>query len=194
MFEKEAEKIAERKISNFIPQQWGVSLIRTEPTWETVEGAPHFYLNSLAKMWQEGAEFGYNKVKKELEEEKKLNAEIKARFVKCNTCTDDMKSKCLMFTENLCEGERCEELIDIVSLVNKSDLERKIEALEKANEWHYVKDGDLPKENQLVLLYRENLNGANVALTYWYKSYVKDKVIAWKEIVLPELEENEKIK
>lgn len=55
----------------------------------------------------------------------------------------------------------------------------------KANEWHYVKDGDLPKENQLVLLYRENPNGANVALTYWYKSYVKDKVIAWKEIVLP---------
>ena len=62
MFEKEAEKIAERKISNFIPQQWGVSLIRKELTWETVEGAPHFYLNSLAKMWQEGAEFGYNKV------------------------------------------------------------------------------------------------------------------------------------
>ncbi len=55
----------------------------------------------------------------------------------------------------------------------------------KANEWHYVKDGNLPKENQLVLLYRENKNGANIALTYWYKSYVKDKVIAWKEIVLP---------
>ena len=55
----------------------------------------------------------------------------------------------------------------------------------KANEWHYVKDGDLPKENQLVLLYRENSNGANIALTYWYKSYVKDKVIAWKEIALP---------
>ena len=55
----------------------------------------------------------------------------------------------------------------------------------KANEWHYVKDRDLPKENQLVLLYRENPNGANVALAYWCKSYVNDKVIAWKEIVLP---------
>ena len=55
----------------------------------------------------------------------------------------------------------------------------------KANEWHYVKDEDLPKENQLVLLYRENPNGANVALAYWCKSYVNDKVIAWKEIVLP---------
>ena len=68
MFEKEAEERAERKISNFIPQQWGVSLIRTEQTYETVEGAPHFYLRSLAKMWKEGAEYGYNKAKIEVEE------------------------------------------------------------------------------------------------------------------------------
>lgn len=66
MFEKEAEERAERKISNFIPQQWGVSLIRTEQTYETVEGAPHFYLRSLAKMWKDGAEFGYNKALKEI--------------------------------------------------------------------------------------------------------------------------------
>ena len=32
-------------------------------------------------------------LKKELEQEKKLNVEIKARFVKCNTCTPDMKEK-----------------------------------------------------------------------------------------------------
>jgi hypothetical protein len=55
----------------------------------------------------------------------------------------------------------------------------------KANEWHFTKDGDYPKEYQLVLLYRENPNGANLALSYWYKSYVNDKVIAWKEIVPP---------
>ena len=61
---------------------------------------------------------------KELETEKQLNAEIKARFVKCNTCTDVMKSKCLMFSENLCQGERCEELVDLISLLNKSDLEK----------------------------------------------------------------------
>lgn len=70
-------------------------------------------------------------LEKELEVEKKLNAEIKARFVKCNTCTDDMKSKCLMFSENLCEGERCEELVDLMSLVSKSELE---ENLTKAKE------------------------------------------------------------
>lgn len=54
----------------------------------------------------------------QLAAERKTNAEIKARFVKCNTCTDDMKGKCLMFSENLCQGERCEEMIDLMSLIN----------------------------------------------------------------------------
>ena len=70
-------------------------------------------------------------LKKELEHERKLNAEIKARFVKCNTCTPDMKDKCLMFNENLCEGERCEELVDLMSLVEKRDHDDK---LDKARE------------------------------------------------------------
>ena len=65
-------------------------------------------------------------LQKELEKERNLNAEIKARFVKCNTCTDEMKSKCLMFNENLCEGERCEELVDLMSLVEKRDSDDKI--------------------------------------------------------------------
>lgn len=57
----------------------------------------------------------------ELEKERNLNKEIKARFVKCNTCTEDMKSKCLMFSENLCGGERCEELVDLMALVEERD-------------------------------------------------------------------------
>lgn len=65
-------------------------------------------------------------LQKELEKERSLNAEIKARFVKCNTCTDEMKNKCLMFNENLCEGERCEELVDLMSLVEKRDNDDKI--------------------------------------------------------------------
>lgn len=78
---------------------------------------------------------GFEIICKELEAEKKLNAEIKARFVKCNTCTDDMKSKCLMFSENLCQGERCEELVDLMSLINKSDLEKEnAELKEKLSE------------------------------------------------------------
>ena len=61
MFENEAKEKAKRKIYNFIVSDWGVSQIRTEQTCETVEGIPHFYQYSLEKMWQEGAEYGYNK-------------------------------------------------------------------------------------------------------------------------------------
>lgn len=78
-------------------------------------------------------------LEKELEKEKKLNAEIKARFVKCNTCTPDMKEKCLMFNENLCEGERCEELVDLMSLVEKRDhddkLDKATQLLKRFVEW-----------------------------------------------------------
>jgi hypothetical protein len=31
-----------------------------------------------------------------------------------------------MFTENLCEGERCEELVDLMSLVEKKDSDDKM--------------------------------------------------------------------
>ena len=73
----------------------------------------------------------YATLEAELETEKKLNAEIKARFVKCNTCTTDMKEKCLMFNESLCEGERCEELVDLMALVDKRNSDDK---LDKAKE------------------------------------------------------------
>ena len=78
-----------------------------------------------------GALEATQKLQKELETERKLNAEIKARFVKCNTCTDDMKSKCLMFSENLCGGERCEELVDLMDLVSKNECTQKIEHAKK---------------------------------------------------------------
>ena len=62
---------------------------------------------------------------------------------------------------------------------------------QKEHEWHYVKDGKYPKEKQLVMVYRINPLGANIAITNWYDSYKDTRVIAWKEIVLPELKENE---
>ena len=61
MFENEAREKVKRKIYNFIVSDLGVSQIITGQTCETVEGMPHFYQYSLEKMWQEGAEFGYNK-------------------------------------------------------------------------------------------------------------------------------------
>ena len=68
----------------------------------------------------------------QLERERELNKEIKARFVKCNTCTEEMKSKCLMFSENLCNGERCEELVDLMSLVDKKEADDKAKSIIKS--------------------------------------------------------------
>ena len=60
----------------------------------------------------------------------------------------------------------------------------------KANEWHFVKDGDLPKHevNVLVLYNVQCIDIAHYNYDYkeWHfiDSIVRD-VIAWKEIVLP---------
>ena len=75
----------------------------------------------------------------------------------------------------------------------------------KANEWHYVKDGDLPKETGLLmsktLLLVTKMKGSDclsLALgeynfstqEFSYQHIVGlTDVIAWKEIVLPELKE-----
>ena len=153
MFEKEAEERAERKISNFIPQQWGVILIRTEQTYETVEGAPHFYLRSLAKMWKEGAEYGYNKAKVEVEDG---------------------------YRESLCNSE-----------LNLASVTEQLEELEKANEWHYVKDGDLPKDEdwKWCVSYRGYYYIAKYEEMFgcWTNQEYSEVMqpYAWKEIVPP---------
>ena len=62
----------------------------------------------------------------------------------------------------------------------------------KANEWHYVKDGDLPEENQWVLVY----DGSYTVCNYhsntpiiWLDNYENEvyegSIIAWKEITPP---------
>ena len=77
----------------------------------------------------------------------------------------------------------------------------------KANEWHYVKDGDLPKETGLLmsktLLLVTKMKGSDclsLALgeynfstqEFSYQHIVGlTDVIAWKEIVLPEIKESE---
>ena len=71
----------------------------------------------------------------------------------------------------------------------------------KANEWHYVKDGDLPKNNTVVLVILKNKRVKistfmENKFTIWnndYDAYTKlYDVIAWKEITPPkEVKENE---
>ena len=60
----------------------------------------------------------------------------------------------------------------------------------KANEWHYVKDGDLKKKKKKVLVQLKDVE--EPILDYYRQdglwNYALEKeVIAWKEIVLPEL-------
>ena len=79
----------------------------------------------------------------------------------------------------------------------------------KANEWHYVKDGDYPKDNKPVLCILGDVDSDNCEVGYYndvgsgepwhFETYhLPDNdgdnawgVSAWKEIVLPELKESE---
>lgn len=69
----------------------------------------------------------------------------------------------------------------------------------KANEWHFVKDGDLPKDS-CVVYYKDSLGELSWSVVHpsWYiagiEAFFKNnpQIIAWKEIVLPELKESEK--
>ena len=128
--------------------------------------------------FRDGAEFGYNKAKED---------------------ADKMKSRFL-------------------ELCNLKDM--RIEELEKANEWHYPSKGELPKcdeKTQLIFYVNcyyevggETLIRKRTVLGCYKKSFLNDDVklfvekskgyedehlpqdvIAWKEIVLPELKESE---
>ena len=81
----------------------------------------------------------------------------------------------------------------------------------KANEWHYVKDGDLPKDNEYIIIYSKLADNIAVGkrrcagkvrrrcvYEWYFATYegtycLRDKdIIAWKEIVLPmEIKEND---
>jgi hypothetical protein len=57
----------------------------------------------------------------------------------------------------------------------------------KANEWHYMKDGDLPKETNEYYVYSKQI-GIEVRKFFADVGYFecrKNIIIAWKEIVLP---------
>ena len=92
-------------------------------------------------------------------------------------------------TLNVGEEERKNEVTDI--FIKGAEF-----GYNKANEWHYVKDGDLPKDDTQALVLLENKR-MKISIfmenkfTVWnkdYDAYTKlYGVIAWNEIVLPEL-------
>ena len=61
----------------------------------------------------------------------------------------------------------------------------------KANEWHYVKNGDLPKDEKLCLIWcgeKDFCTAEYVRGRFWdlCGGWLEvDEVIAWKEIVMP---------
>ena len=67
--------------------------------------------------------------------------------------------------------------------------------LDKANEWHYVKDGDLPKDDkQYLVLFFYNYKGKkemsygvrdNLHSDFEIHRCYTEQIIAWKEIVPP---------
>ena len=84
------------------------------------------------------------------------------------------------------------QMIEPVRMYLKNGFQKGAEfGYNKANEWHYVKDGDLPKNENSVLLYT-CVNDYNVGQfcrgRFWCNDcgwFETDEIIAWKEIVLP---------
>ena len=92
--------------------------------------------------------------------------------------------------------------------MNVIDSQHKLVEESKVNEWHYVKDKDYPKDNKSVLCILGDIDSENCEVGYYndvgsgepwhFESYhLPDDdgdnawgVIAWKEIVLPELKES----
>ena len=76
-----------------------------------------------------------------------------------------------------------------------AELEKENAELKQANEWHYVKDGDLPKDDkQYLVLFFYNYKGKkemsfgvrdNLHSDFEIHRCYTEQIIAWKEIVLP---------
>jgi len=166
MFEKEAEEYLKKDGTK--AEQILNMLNEISPLKMTLKQLP-FILAMIQQTFQDGAEFGYNKAKVEVEES---------------------------YRESLCNSE-----------LNLASVTEQLEELEKANEWHYVKDGDLPEEDKSVMIYAKLVDGVVIGkrrkqgrVYEWYsatydgtfclRDCLRDTdVIAWKEIVPPKEKE-----
>ena len=103
------------------------------------------------------------------------------------------------------------ELVDLRVIIYKANKDGAEFGYNKANEWHYVKDGDLPKENEYIMIYSKLADNIAVGkrrcagkirkrcvYEWYFATYegtycLRDKdIIAWKEIIPPkEIKENE---
>ena len=102
-------------------------------------------------------------------------------------------------------------IINIAKKVKQSFKDGAEFGYNKANEWHYVKDGDLPKENEYIMIYSKLADNIAVGkrrcagkirkrcvYEWYFATYegtycLRDKdIIDWKEIIPPkEIKEND---
>ena len=114
----------------------------------------------------------------------------------CKECSKEKWQNGAVFGYN-----KCKEELNHKGLALQSDMDKTIEQnialkkkLEKSNEWHYVKDGDLPEvDNRIVLCvcvdgYIDEKKHYILKLLTRKEFPLFQPVYAWKEIVLPEQE------
>lgn len=90
--------------------------------------------------------------------------------------------------EKILQGLNCKELSDIeVAFQKGAEL-----GYDTANEWHYIKDGDLPRLDGHTCFSIEVLSDTKKWVYYefgsgkWYCGNKEVKINAWKEITFPE--------
>ena len=128
----------------------------------------------------------------------KENAELKDKLEVLiavgNTCTKGLNKQLTKAKEILrkfLDAKSIEETCVAESEADKFLMEMVMKN-NKANEWHYMKDGIMPEENQWVLVY----DGSYTVCNYhsntpikWLDNYENEvyegSIIAWKEIVTP---------
>lgn len=109
----------------------------------------------------------------------------------CKECSKEKWQKGAEFGYNKAKEEYATELKEVVETCNHWQ-----EVADKANEWHFVKDGDYPKDDkQYLVLFFYNYKGKkemsfgvrdNLHSDFEIKRCYTEQIIAWKEIVLPE--------
>ena len=83
------------------------------------------------------------------------------------------------------------ELVELRAVIYKANKDGAEFGYNKANEWHYVKDGDLPKEENEYLVYKIDGYGCKSIQVMQFNNQhcwcanCQNEIIAWKEIVFP---------
>lgn len=89
------------------------------------------------------------------------------------------------------------ELVELRAVIYKANKDGAEQGYNKANEWHYVKNGDLPKTHgwYFVCYNNDTFDCAIVTkdlkfLNFYTSKDMTEAVYAWKEIVLPNIKED----